>query len=250
MSFQSAGVQKDPNWQNTWPVVRHAPAGGRRARLMMLSSGKSRDMTGAEPDAALLRATAEALTPHGVECINPRLPLREDGLSETDEALIALRAEMAAYALQQDTACETVVMAVSLGTLSALNLAARRETARLIDALVLVGCILERPVAPVGRIGSVDLVYGGRNHVGYLRTGDDKIRDIEGPRDYGRRTCRHLVTGPGVQIAMHVLPGAGHALERVDDGGPEHSAAMALLTPLLLDRLGLVTTPDPATEDI
>lgn len=228
----------------TWPVLRVKPTGERRARLLLMSSGQSRDITGSGPDAGLLRTIVEMMTPHGVECVNPRLPLREDGFSDTDEALVSLRAELAARALFPDPDCRTVVLAFSLGALSAIELAVRSEVARVLDALVLVGCVLERPAAPVGRIASIDLVYGGRDHVGYLGPGDKKIRDIESPLDYGPKTRRQLVTAPGVTTTMQILPGAGHALEQRQATGTDFSAATALLMPLLLKRLRLSAPVD------
>lgn len=252
MGFQSPMPERDIELKDEWPVLRFPPSGERRARLILLSSGKSRDLTGSEPDAGLFRAVVEALTPYGVECINPRLPLREDGLSDTDEELVNLRADLAAQALLPEQKCSTALLAVSLGTLSAMELAARTGSARCLDALVLVGCVLERPIAPVGRIGSIDLVYGARDHVGYLHPGDGEIRDIEGPQEYGPKTQRHIVTGPGMTSTMQILAGAGHALEQRLSRSSEFDAAMTLLTPLLLARLGLsapaVNEPDENEE--
>lgn len=239
MVFQSSALEMSPNWEAKWPVHRMLPAVRRRARLVLLSSGQARDMTEDRSDAVLLRRVANAMAPLGVESLNPRLPLRVDGLSDSDEALISLRSYMAARALAQDPTCRTVVLAVSLGAQSAVELTVRRETAGLIDALVLVGGIFERPKAPVGRIGSIDLVYGGRDHVGYLRDGEKAVQDIEGPNDYGPRSQKQLVTGPGVQTALYVLPGLGHALEQSTDAATNHSAALDYLVPLLRDRLGL-----------
>lgn len=239
MGFRSSALEMDPDWEAKWPVHRTLPAVQRRARLVLLSSGQARDMTENRSDSALLRGVTDAMAPLGVECLNPRLPLRVDGLSDSDEALIMLRSAMAAHALAKDPTCRTVVLAVSLGAQSAVELAVRRETAGLIDALILVGGIFERPKAPVGRIGSIDLVYGGRDHVGYLRDGDEVVQDIEGPNDYGLRSQKQLVVGPGVQSALHVLSGLGHALERSTDAGPDHNAALDYLVPLLRDRLGL-----------
>lgn len=237
-------LRRDLTRLSTWPVLRVPPSGQRRARLLLMSSGQSRDITGSGPDAGLLRTIVKLMAPHGVECVNPRLPLREDGFSASDEALVSLRAEMTAQALFPDPHCRTVVLAVSLGTLSAIELAVRSENARVLDALVLVGCVLECPAAPVGRIGSIDLVYGGRDHVGYLGPGDRMIRDIESPADYGPKTRRQLVTAPGVTTTMQILPGAGHALEQRKAKGADFSAATALLMPLLLTRLGLSAPSD------
>lgn len=243
MDFPSPALDPNPRRDltrlSTWPVLRVPPSGERRARLLLMTSGQSRDITESGPDAGLLRTIAEMMAPHGVECVNPRLPLREDDFSDTDEALVSLRAEMAARALFPDPHCRTVVLAVSLGTLSAIELAVRSEIARVLDALVLVGCVLECPAAPVGRIGSIDLVYGGRDHVGYLGSGDEMIRDIESPGDYGPKTQRQLVTAPGVTTTMQILPEAGHALEQRKAKGADFSAATALLVPLLQTRLGL-----------
>lgn len=243
MGFPSTTLDPDLRQEliqlRTWPVLRVPPSGERRARLLLMSSGQSRDITGFGPDACLLRTIVEMMGPHGVECVNPRLPLREDGFSNTDEALVRLRAELTARALFPDPHCRTVLLAVSLGTLSAIELAVRSETARVLDALVLVGCVLERPAAPLGRIASIDLVYGGRDHVGYLGPGDKMIRDIESPGDYGPKTRRQLVIAPGVTTTMQILPRAGHALEQRHETGTDFSAATALLMPLLLTRLGL-----------
>ncbi|UVC17056.1 hypothetical protein [Mesorhizobium onobrychidis] len=245
--------QQGLGWLADWPVLKSALDCEARAMVVLLSSGKTRDMNGTTPDAWLMRALTEALAVHGVVCINPRLPLREDGLTNTDEALIALRTDLASKALLEEHTRPVAVLAISLGTQSALALAARRHTASRIDALFLLSGVIENPVAPVGRIRSVDLIYGGRDHVGYLGHGEETLRDIEGPREYGPRSRNNLVTGPSTLSALHILAGAGHGLETAGSIGPNHREAVALLLPLVLHRLGLATPPDSKarkTEEI
>lgn len=246
-------VRKNLDWSANWPVLKSTVDRKTRAVVVLLSSGKTRDMYENTPDGCLMRALAEALAAHGVVCVNPRLPLREDGLADTDEALIALRTDLASKALLEEHAHPIAVLGISLGAQSALALATRRHTASRIDALFLLSGVIENPVAPVGGIRSVDLIYGSRDFVGYLWQGEETLRDIEGPADYGPRSRNNLVTGPTTRSALHVLAGAGHSLETVGCVGSNHREAVELLLPLVLRRLGLSTAPDSEackTEEI
>lgn len=221
-------------------VHRLAAAPPRRGTVLLLSSGKARSMADPTPDARLLHLLADDLSTRGFDCVNPALPLRQDGLTADDGELVRLRADLAERALAEIEPAEPVALvAISLGVLSALALAERPEVARGIDALVLLSGMVERPVAPRGRIRSVDLVYGARDHVGYLSPGETEVRDVRGPRDYGPVCQRHLVLGPLQESAVHILPGAGHALERATAGGPDHGPARALLSQIIPERLGV-----------
>jgi hypothetical protein len=253
MGNLSAYLSEDRDWLANWPVLKSGLDCEARAMVVLLASGISRDMNGSSPDACLMRALAEALAVHGVVCLNPRLPLREDGLTDTDEALISLRTDLASKALLEEHIHPVAVVAISLGIQTALDLASRRLTASRIDALFLLSGVIENPVALVGRIRSVDIIFGGRDHVGYLWQGEETLRDVEGPCDYGPRSRKNLVIGPNTLSALHILSGVGHGLETTGTDGPNHREAVALLLPLVLHRLGLATTPDSKackTEEI
>lgn len=223
-----------------WPVRQTLLDRVSEATVVLLSSGKSRSLEEAGLDARLLRHLAEDLSARGIRCVNPTLPLREDRLTTCDAGLIALRTSLAADAVRRlENPGPLAVVAVSLGVQSALALAECRETASRIDALILLSGVVEKPVAPRGRVRSVDLVYGARDYVAYLQEGQSEILLTEAPHEYGNTSRERIVLGPGQRCGLHILDGAGHALDCRGRHGADHQAARELVCSLIKDRLDL-----------
>ncbi|MCZ7416928.1 MULTISPECIES: hypothetical protein [unclassified Streptomyces] len=200
-------------------VRRSHPAGPSRAAVVLAGPGSVAGLDEEGTDARLLARLTRRLVAAGAQVLECDMPRREPGLpvNGTDEEARADRLEQLVAAHRHLVAGPLGLVGFSLGGMAVLRLL---ESGRLrrADRVVLVGIVLAEESFLDAEVGSVDLVYGGLDLVGYLT--DERARRpgslppaVLGPETYGEWSARRVVGRHPLTVRVRLLEGLGHTLQ-------------------------------------
>ncbi|MBW1596833.1 alpha/beta hydrolase [Streptomyces sp. JJ38] len=212
-------------------VRRSHPAGPPRATVVVAGPGSVSALDEDGTDARLVARLTRELVAAGAQVLECDMPRREPGcpVAAADEGVRADRLEQLVAAHRHLVAGPLGLVGFSLGGMAVLRLL---ESGRLrrADRVVLVGVVLAEESFLDAEVGSVDLVYGGLDLVGYL-TDEGSRRPgslppaVLGPEMYGEWSARRVVGRHPLSVRVRLLEGLGHTLQPLVPEAPHDPVA-------------------------
>lgn len=224
--------RRDPGGA-VYRTLRSFPAGPPNATVLLAGPGSVSLLDGEGRDDRLLAGLTDRLVETGAQVLQCDLPARDPNFpaTEEDQRLRADRLGQLLDGLRHVRTGPLTLLGFSLGGQALLRLLASGAPPRA-DRVVLVGTVVEEDVFLTSRVGSLDLVYGGNDLVGYLADADDDTLPpaILDPGLYADWSARHLVGPRPLAVGVHVLQGLGHTLHPCGSGpAPDPLTALAAL---------------------
>ncbi|MFF8971214.1 hypothetical protein [Streptomyces sp. NPDC014995] len=198
---------------------RSFPAGPANATVLLAGPETVSVLGGDGRDDRLLRELTHRLVGTGAQVLECDMPARDANRPMTEEDQRA-RADRLVQLLEGNGHLMTVPLTLigfSLGGQALLRLLAAGTPVRAERVVLLVGTVVEEDTFIASRVGSVDLVYGAGDLLGYV-TEVSAPPAVLDPGVYADWSARHLVGPRPLTVRVHVLEGLGHTLHPCGPG--------------------------------
>jgi hypothetical protein len=120
--------------------------------------------------------------------------------------------EILEWVAAEETIRSVVIFATSLGAETVLSLSSDSASRfALIRKLILIGCVIDKPIFLSGAITSVDLVYGSMDHISYVGAQGGETPLIA-PAVFGSLSADRLIKRSSQTCRLHIWDGLGHTL--------------------------------------
>ncbi|MEU5111653.1 hypothetical protein AB0G64_09150 [Streptomyces longwoodensis] len=200
---------------------RTFPAGPACATVLLAGPGSVSVLDGDGPDDVLLAGLTDRLVASGTQVLQCDMPARDRRAPATEADRDARAARLAGLldAHRHLLTGPLTLIGFSLGGQALLRLLCAGTPPRA-ERVVLVGTVIEEDAFVTSHVGTLDLVYGGHDLVGYLVDEEDGTLPpaVFEPLLYADWSARRLIGPRPLGVRVHVLPGLGHTLHPCGPG--------------------------------
>lgn len=183
---------------------------------LIAPSGAFSSFDSPSTECRLLNLVMAKLASFNIASLVPEMPLRSShepaSVVQIDERTRRLRTVHDEYL--QTANVPTLWVGFSLGAHCLLGLASEPQYPPPVS-LLLIGCVLERPVHLMCHARRVIFLYSERDHITY-RGDDDTVGEVLRPEEYGPWSASHLILRRSQECHVETWTDCGHLLIRTD----------------------------------
>lgn len=195
------------------------------ARLVIAASGRMARYDQPGFELQLYEQLAGRLVAHGIATIRFDMADEKPRSATSSPQRQAARTERLCAVIREELSgarsSPVVFLGASLGAHSVLDVLGRVTSAR-VKAAILIGCVAEAPVTLLAPLGSLTFLYGERDLVAYSDEGQ-QLGEAIPPDRYGPATADNMIVLPRTRVAVEILSGVGHLLQRPRADAPDDS---------------------------
>lgn len=180
---------------------------------ILVPSGKTNKYDEVTPENTFYNQLIAKLINSGIEVIQLDMPHRNKLDVPASKEHIASRTRRIRLLFQEPSLAiklkKVCLFGLSLGSQSILQLISDFSESKVVEGIIIFGCVVEAPVVVMSDLKVIHLVYGSHDYIAYI-SNDKSEFEVIPPSQYAELSAKNFVLRKWQQIHTHILEDFGH----------------------------------------